>query len=145
MKTRVSDILQEKGKEIISVTPKTTVFDAIHLMASHKIGAILVMEEDRMAGIFTERDYLNKIILENHASKETPIKDVMTSKIVSITPGTLIEEGLAIMTEKRCRHLPVLENKELLGVVSIGDLVRQVIKDQKVAIKSLTEYIELSY
>jgi len=145
MKTRISEILQKKGKNVFSAAPKTTVFEAIRLMAGNKIGALLVLEGERIVGIFTERDYLNKIILEGHSSKETPVKDVMTSKVAFITPDTLIEEGLAVMTEKRCRHLPVLDNKKLVGVVSIGDLVRQVIKDQKITIDSLTEYISLSY
>jgi CBS domain-containing protein len=145
MNTRISDILQKKGEEVYSVTPKTTVFEAIRVMAGHKIGAVLVMEEERIVGIFTERDYMNKIILEDHSSKETQVKDVMTSKVAFVTPDTLIEEGLAVMTEKRCRHLPVLDNKKLVGIISIGDLVRQMIQDQKVAIKSLTEYIALSY
>jgi CBS domain-containing protein len=145
MKTRISDILQKKGDKVYSVSPKTTVFEAIRVMAGHKIGAVLVMDDDRIAGIFTERDYMNKIILEDHSSKETQVKDVMTTKVVFITPDTFIEEGLAVMTEKRCRHLPVLDNKKLVGMVSIGDLVRQLIQDQKVAIKSLTEYIALSY
>ncbi|UCH96858.1 MAG: CBS domain-containing protein [Candidatus Aminicenantes bacterium] len=143
--TRISEILQKKEGDIFSVTPKTTVFEAIHLMASHKIGAVLVMDKDRIVGIFSERDYLNKIILEGHTSKETRIKDVMTTKVVFVTPDASIEEGLAIMTEKKCRHLPVLDNKKLIGIVSIGDLVRQIIKDQKVAIHYLTEYITLSY
>ena len=145
MKTRVSDILKKKGSEIFSVTPKTTVFDAIQLMATHKIGAVLVMVEDRIVGVFTERDYMNKIILAGLTSKETKVKDVMTSKVVFITSDSMVEEGLAVMTEKKCRHLPVLDNKKLIGVVSMGDLVKQVIKDQKIAIESLTEYISLSY
>ena len=145
MKTRVSEILQKKGDTIFSVTPKTTVFDAIHLMASNKIGAVLVMDKDRIVGIFSERDYMNKIILEGRTSKETKIKDVMTPKVTFITPDTLIEEGLAVMTKKGCRRLPVLDNKKLLGVVSMGDLVRKVIEDQKIQIQSLTEYISISY
>ena len=145
MKTRVSDILQKKGKNIISVAPKATVFEAISLMASNKIGALLVLEGERIVGIFSERDYLNKIILQGHTSKEVLVKDAMTPKVAFITPDTLIEEGLAVMTEKKCRHLPVLDNKKLVGMVSIGDLVRKVIQDQKIAIDSLTEYISLSY
>jgi CBS domain-containing protein len=145
MKTRVSNILQKKEGSIFSVTPKTTVFDAIHLMASNKIGAVLVMEKDRIVGIFSERDYMNSVILEGRTSKDTSIKDVMTPKVTFITPDTMIEEGLAVMTEKRCRHLPVLDNKKLVGVVSMGDLVRKVIEDQKIQIQSLTEYISLSY
>ena len=145
MKTRISDILQKKEGSIFSAPPKTTVFEAIHLMASNKIGAILVMEKDRIVGIFTERDYMNNMILKGRMSKETQVKDVMTQKVTFITPDTLIEEGLAVMTEKGCRHLPVLDNKKLVGVVSMGDLVRKVIKDQKIQIQSLTEYIALSY
>ena len=121
------------------------VLEAIRIMAGHKIGAVLVMDDNRIVGIFTERDYMNKIILENHSSKDTPVKDVMTTKVAFITPDALIEEGMAVMTEKRCRHLPVMDNRKLVGVVSIGDLVRQLINDQKIAIKSLTEYIALSY
>ncbi len=143
--TRISEILQKKEKNVFSVTPKTTVFEALHLMASNKIGGVLVMEEDRIVGIFTERDYMNKIILEDRTSKETRVKDVMTVKVVFITPDVSIKEGLAVMTEKKCRHLPVLDNKKLVGMVSMDDLVRQIIKDQKITIKSLTEYIALSY
>jgi CBS domain-containing protein len=145
MKTRVSDILQKKGNKIFSVEPKTTVFDAIHLMATNKIGSILVMEKEQIVGIFSERDYMNNIILEGRTSKETKIKDVMTQKVTFITPDMSIEEGLAVMTEKGCRHLPVLDNRKLIGVVSMGDLVRKVIELQKIQIQSLTEYIAISY
>jgi CBS domain-containing protein len=145
MKTRVSDILKKKEGKIFSVTPKTTVFEAIHLMASSKIGAVLVMDNDRIVGIFTERDYMNKIILEGRTSKETQVKEVMTPKVVFVTPDVTVEESMAIMSEKRCRHLPVLDNKKLIGMVSVGDLVRKLIEDQKVQIQSLTEYIALSY
>lgn len=145
MKTRVSDILKKKEGNIFSVTPKTKVFEAIHLMASNKIGAVLIMDKDRIVGIFTERDYMNKIILEGRTSKETQVKDVMTPKVAFVTPDVSIEEGLAVMTEKGCRHLPVLDNKKLLGVVSMGDLVRKLIEDQKIHIQSLTEYIAISY
>jgi CBS domain-containing protein len=141
----VSDILKKKEGTIFSVNSKSTVFEAIHLMASNKIGAVLVMEKDRIVGIFSERDYMNKIIIEDRTSKETKIKDVMTTRVVFITPDTSIEEGLAIMTEKKCRHLPVLDNKKLVGIVSIGDLVKKVIENQKIQIQSLTEYISLSY
>ena len=145
MKTRVSDILQKKEENIFSVSPKTTVFEAIHLMAANKIGALLVMEKEQIVGIFSERDYMNNIILEGRTSKETQIKDVMTPKVTFITPDASIEEGLAVMTEKGCRHLPVLDNRKLIGVVSMGDLVKRVIEDQKIQIQSLTEYIALSY
>jgi CBS domain-containing protein len=145
MKTRVSDILKKKEGKIFSVIPKTTVFEAIHLMASNKIGAVLVLDNDRIVGIFTERDYMNKIILEGRTSKETQVKDVMTTKVIFVTPDVSVEESMAVMSEKRCRHLPVLDNKKLVGMVSMGDLVRKVIEDQKIHIQSLTEYIALSY
>lgn len=143
--TRISEILKKKDGKILSVTPKTTVFETIRLMAANKSGAVLVMDADRIAGIFSERDYMNKIILEGRTSKETTVKEVMTPKVAFITPGLSIEEGLAVMTERRCRHLPVLDNKKVVGLVSMEDLVKQIIKDLKIAIQSLTEYIELSY
>ena len=141
METKVSDVLQEKGGTIFSVTPDTSVFDAIRLMVEKKIGAVLVMDKDRLEGIFTERDYMSKIILKGYSSKETPVKDVMTAKIAYITPDISLEEGLAAMSEKNCRHLPVFENKKLVGVVSIGELAKRIIKDQKVALNNLAEYI----
>lgn len=141
METKVSDVLEEKGRNIFSVTPDTKVFEAIQLMVDRKIGALLVMDGDRLEGIFTERDYMSKIILQGHSSKETPVKEAMTVKVTYITPDTSLEEGLAAMSEKHCRHLPVFENKKLLGVVSIGDLAKRIIKDQKVTIKNLYEYI----
>ena len=141
METKVSDILQEKKQEIFSVTPDTMVFDTIKLMVEKNIGAILVMNEDRLEGIFTERDYMKKIILKGISSKETPVKEVMTEKVAYISPGASLEEGLAVMSEKGCRHLPVFENKKLLGVISIGDLAKRIIKDQQVAIHNLNEYI----
>ncbi len=133
--------MQEKGGKIFSVTPDTSVFDAIRLMVEKKIGAVLIMDGDRLEGIFTERDYMSKIILKGYSSKETPVKDVMTAKIAYITPDISLEEGLAAMAEKSCRHLPVFENKKLVGVVSIGDLAKRIIKDQKVALNNLAEYI----
>ena len=141
METKVSDILEEKKQEIFSVTPDTKVFDAIKLMVEKNIGAILVMNENRLEGIFTERDYMKKIILKGISSKETPVKDVMTEKVAYISPDASLEEGLAVMSEKKCRHLPVYESKVLLGVISIGDLAKRIIKDQKVTINNLNEYI----
>ncbi len=141
METLISDILKEKGGNIFSVTPNTTVFDTIRLMVDKNIGSVLVMDGDRLEGIFTERDYMSKIILKGYSSKETPVKDVMTTKVAYITPDISLEEGLAAMGEKRCRHMPVFENKKLVGVVSIGDLAKRMIKDQKVTINNLAEYI----
>jgi CBS domain-containing protein len=141
METKVADILEEKKQEVFSVTPDTMVFDTIKLMVEKNIGAILVMKENQLEGIFTERDYMKKIILKGISSKETPVKDVMTEKVAYISPDVSLEEGLAVMSEKKCRHLPVFENKKLLGVISIGDLAKRIIKDQKVTINDLNEYI----
>jgi CBS domain-containing protein len=141
METKVSDILAEKKQEIFSITPDTKVFDTIKLMVEKNIGAMLVMDENRLEGIFTERDYMKKVILKGVSSKETPVKDVMTEKVTYISPDASLEEGLAVMSEKKCRHLPVFENKKLLGMISIGDLAKRIIKDQKVTINNLNEYI----
>jgi CBS domain-containing protein len=143
--TRISEILQEKGEKTITVTPDIAVSKAVKVMAENKIGAVLVVDKERLTGILSERDCALEIILKDLKAKDTSVKDVMTPKVVFVTPDTLVEEGLAIMTERRCRHLPVLDNKKLIGIVSMGDLVRRIIKDQKVAINYLTEYIALSY
>jgi CBS domain-containing protein len=141
METKVSDILEEKNQEIFSVTPDTKVFDTIKLMVEKNIGAILVMDGERLEGIFTERDYMKKIILKGYSSKDTSVKDVMTERVAYISPDASLEEGLAVMSEKKCRHLPVFESKKLLGVISIGDLAKRIIKDQQVTIHNLNEYI----
>ncbi|MGD2086787.1 MAG: CBS domain-containing protein [Candidatus Aminicenantes bacterium] len=141
METKISDILEEKKQEIFSVTPDTKIFDTIKLMVEKNIGAVLVMEENRLAGIFTERDYMKKITLRGLSSKETPVKDVMTRQVAYISPKASLHQGLAVMSEKKCRHLPVFENKKLVGVISIVDLAKRMIKDQKVTINNLKEYI----
>ena len=141
MDTKISDILDEKSGEIYSVTPETTVFDTINLMVNHNIGAILVMNGDQLEGIFTERDYMSKITVRGLSSKETPVKDAMTAKVAFISPDVTLEEGLVAMTEKNCRHMPVMKDKKVIGVVSIGDLAKRIIKDQKVTIKNLAEYL----
>ena len=145
MKTRISKVLEEKGAAVFSVNPDITVYEALQVMAKHKIGAIMVIDGEHSLGIFTERDYMNKIIVQDRSSKNVLIKDVMSGQLVVVSPDTQVDEALAIMTEKHCRHLPIVDNKKLVGLVSIGDLVKRVIKDQNVAIKSLSEYIALSY
>jgi CBS domain-containing protein len=141
METKVSDILAEKKQEIFSITPDTKVFDTIKLMVEKNIGAMLVMDENRLEGIFTERDYMKKVILKGVSSKETPVEDVMTEKVAYISPEASLHEALAVMGEKQCRHLPVFENKKLLGLISIVDLAKRIIKDQEVTIHNLNEYI----
>jgi CBS domain-containing protein len=141
METKVADILKEKERQIVSVTPDTTVLEAIRIMVEKDIGALLVMEGEQLQGIFTERDYMKKIILQGLSSKDTPVKAVMTEKIAYITPEATLEEGLAVMGEKSCRHLPVFQDKKLVGLISIGDLAKRMIKDQQVTINNLAEYI----
>jgi CBS domain-containing protein len=134
-------LLQKKGREIWSVSPDSTVFEALQLMADKGIGAVLVMDGDHVAGILSERDYARKVALEGRTSRDTPVRDIMTARVVYARADQTIEEAMAIMTEKRVRHLPVLANGELVGVVSIGDLVKEIISDQQFMIDQLINYI----
>ncbi len=140
MKT-VKDILDSKGYEIWSVKPDATVFEAVKLMAERGVGSLLVMDGDKLIGIVTERDYARKIILEDKSSKNTAVADVMTRKLLCATPDRTIDECMALMTDKRARHLPVLEHKRVVGVVSIGDLVKAMLNEQQVLIDHLQHYI----
>jgi CBS domain-containing protein len=137
----VKDILNSKGSEVWSVKPDDTVFNAIKMMADKGIGALLVMDEDKLVGIVTERDYARKVVLEGKSSREAAISEVMTTKVLCVTPERTIDECMALMTDKRIRHLPVLEHKQVVGFVSIGDLVKAVISEQKILIDQLQHYI----
>ncbi len=139
--TTVHQILQGKGREVWSVSPHTTVYDALTLMAEKNIGALLVLEGDKLRGVFSERDYARKVILKGKSSKETTVEEIMTQEVVSVRPRQSIEECMALMTEKRIRHLPVLEEDKLVGLVSIGDVVKAVISEQEFTIKQLESYI----
>ena len=141
----VNDILRLKGHDVWSVTPDTTVFDALRLMADKNIGAVVVLEEAGLAGIFSERDYAREVILKGRSSKEMPVSDIMTSVVATVTPKNSIEECMSLMTNKRIRHLPVLDGDDLVGVVSIGDIVNSIISDQEFTIKQLESYITGSY
>jgi len=137
----VQDILDSKGSDVWSVKPDDIIFDAIKLMADKGIGALLVMEDDKLVGIVTERDYARKVVLEGKSSREARIHEVMTSKILCVSPERTIDECMALMTDKRIRHLPVLDHKQVVGFVSIGDLVKAVISEQKILIDQLQNYI----
>lgn len=137
----IRQILSEKGKEIWSVAPGDTVYDTIRLMATKGVGALLVMDGERLHGIVSERDYARKVILEGRSSRDTSVGDICSAPAVTISPRATAEEGLALMTRKRIRHLPVVEDEELLGVVSIGDLVNAVIGDQQQLIEQLERYV----
>ena len=146
MKTKIKDIFSEDhDRKVISVSPKDTVYKAIQKMAKNEVGSVIVLVDDKPVGIFTERDYMNNIILRGLASKKTKIEKVMTKKLAFIRTGDTVEKGLAIMNSKKCRHLPVCEEGELYGMVSLGELVRVVIKDQKATIEYLNEYISMNY
>ena len=140
MKT-VGQLLDQKGHQIYSVDPDAPVFEAIKLMQEHGVGALLVMKNRRLVGIISERDYARKVILKGRSSKTTPIRDIMTAPVVCIGPERSIEECMALMTDKRVRHLPVLKGMELVGIVSIGDVVKATIAEQKFLIDQLERYI----
>jgi CBS domain-containing protein len=140
MKT-VKHIIQNNFKSIFSVSPETSVLDALKVMMDKNISALLVIDGSKLKGIFTERDYARKIILLGKSSKATKIAEVMTEKLVTIELGTSIDRCMQIMTERRIRHLPILENGLVIGIISIGDLVKFVIEDQKQTIEQLQNYI----
>ena len=140
MKT-VRDLLAKKGRDVWSVAPDTSVFDTLKLMAEKEIGAVLVLVGGKVAGIFSERDYARQVILKGKASKDTPVRDVMTTRVVFVAPDQDIEECMALMTDKRCRHLPVMEEGELVGLISIGDVVKAVISEKQFLIEQLEHYI----
>lgn len=137
----VRNILQTKDKNIYSVNPNDTVFSALEKMVENNIGALLVLEENKFAGIFTERDYARKVILKGKASKETQIKEIMNERPVTVTPDTTMEECMSLMTSRYIRHLPVLDNHHLIGLISIGDIVKFIMDEQKFIIENLEHYI----
>lgn len=141
MKTSIRNILKEKGSTVHSIAPQTTVFDALKTMAESNVGALLVMEGDRLAGIVSERDYARKVVLMGRSSLDTPVSDIMSSRVICARPDQTVEECMGMMTAKAVRHLPVLDHKEVVGIVSIGDLVKAIIGEQKLIIEQLEHYI----
>ena len=139
--TTAHDILRFKGQTVHSVRPDDTVLAALGVMAEHDIGAVLVVEGDELLGILTERDYARKVALVGRASRDSPVRAIMTTEVVCVPPARTVEECMGIMTERRCRHLPVVENGHLVGVVSIGDLVKATIDEQESTINQLKNYI----
>lgn len=134
-------LLGEKGHEIWSVSPDAPVLDAIKSMAEHGCGALLVMDADKLVGIISERDYARKVILKGKASNTTPVREIMSDRVVCAAPTQLVHDCMTLMTEKRIRHLPVVDDGRVLGVLSIGDLVRSIIADQQGQIEQLEHYI----
>ena len=138
----VVDLLKKKGHDIWSVSPDTPVYKALELMSEKNCGAVLVLEEEKLVGILSERDYARKVILKGKSSKDTPVKEIMSSKVVCIQPKQTIDDCMALMTDKRIRHLPVMEGETtLVGLISIGDVVKEVISEQEFIIHQLENYI----
>lgn len=138
---KIGQLLKSKGNQVWTISPDATVFDALKLMAEKNIGAVVVTKDDALVGIISERDYARKGILRGLTSQETPVSKIMVSRVVCITPEETIDEGMALMSGKHIRHLPVTEDKKILGVISIGDLVKAQIEEQKFMIDQLTHYI----
>ncbi len=140
MKT-VSQLLQGKGSQVLSVTPEASVFDALKLMADKNVGALLVMSDGALRGILSERDYARKVILLGKSSHELAVSEIMSDKVVSVTLSQTVDECMALMSGRRIRHLPVVDNGKVVGVLSIGDLVKAVIEMQQQTIQQLESYI----
>ncbi|HEY0604713.1 MAG TPA: CBS domain-containing protein [Herpetosiphonaceae bacterium] len=140
MKT-IKQLLQTKGNAVWTITPDASVFDAIKLMSDKGVGALPVVDGEKLVGIISERDYARKVILQGRSSRDTQIREIMTSKVYYIRTEQSIEDGMALMTDKRIRHLPVFENDRMIGIVSIGDLVREIISQQEFMIGQLENYI----
>ncbi len=138
---KVKHILKNKGSAVFSVQPNVTVYHAIELMCQKNIGGLLIMEDDKLAGIFTERDYARKLILKGKSSKDTAISELMTKNPFTVSPESSIEQCMEMMSDKRIRHLPVVEDDKLVGMISIGDVVRFIIEEQKSIIEHLEQYI----
>jgi len=137
----VLELLESKSPEIYTVTPELAVIDALRLMAEKKIGAVLVMEETHLVGIFSERDYARKVVLNNRTSTSTQVKEIMTAEPITVPPTTRVGQCLELMTDRRIRHLPVVEDDNVLGLISIGDLVKAVIEQQRRELDQLQQYI----
>ena len=142
----IYEILATKGSEVYRVTPEASVFDAISAMAARNVGALLVMDGETLAGVISERDYRNKVILKGRTSKETAVKEIMSTEIVWVTPEESVEKALATMSQGKIRHLPVMnEGHQVLGIVSIGDLVKAILDERETEIIELKKYIYGSY
>ena len=138
---QITDLLNHKGRDIYCLSPGATVYDAIEQMAEKGVGALLVMEGDTLVGIVSERDYARKVILKGKASRETFVREIMSYPVICAAPNLSVEETMALMTEKRVRHLPVVVEEKVVGVISIGDVVRGIIDDKEFEVQQLTKYI----
>jgi CBS domain-containing protein len=137
----IKHLLDRKGRQVVSIAPDASVFDAIKRMADREVGSLIVMSDDEMRGIVTERDYARKVILKGRASETTPVAEIMTAEVFTASGSDTVEACMEQMTEKRIRHLPVLEDQRVVGMISIGDLVQAIIADQQEEIEQLEHYI----
>lgn len=145
METRVSDILRHKGHAVITTSPTATVLECIATMVEHNVGSIVITDDAAVEGIFTERDYLRRIVLQGRTSKTTRVEEVMTRSVITVTPNHTVEACMSIMTAHKCRHLPVIEDEQLAGIVSIGDCVKQVSREAQAQVENLRAYVTGTY
>lgn len=137
----IRQLLERKGSEVWSTSPDSSVYEALQLLAENDVGALLVLQDGELVGVVSERDYARKVVLRGITSMKTPVKEIMTEDVITVGPGSTVEEAMALMTDKHIRHLPVLEGESIVGVVSIGDLVKAIIADQEFTIGQLENYI----
>jgi len=141
MKT-ARQLISQKGNNTLSIDLDSTVYDALRVMAEHDVGALLVLKNEQLAGIFSERDYARSLVLKGRSSKDTPVSEVMSTQVITVSPNQTTEECMNIMTDHRIRHLPVVDQGKLIGVLSIGDLVKETINYQRFLIEQLEKYIQ---
>ena len=141
----IGQLLESKGKDIWTIAPNATVFEGLRIMAKRNVGALLVIDKDNLVGIFSERDYARKVILEGKSSKDTAVGELMTKDVYYIDPKNTLQESMAVMTARHIRHMPVLDKDRLVGMVTLGDVVKQIIAEQEFTIRELEKYISGSY
>ncbi len=138
---KINDVLQSKSKDIWTIHSRETAYYALEIMAEKNIGALLIIDKEKIVGVFSERDYARKVILKGKSSRESPVSELMTKEVYSISPDNSVEETLALMTAAQCRHMPVIENEKLVGFVSMGDVVNAIISEKNITIQDLKNYI----
>ena len=141
MTKTVQQLLKHKSHRLVSIGPDASVFEALQLLAKHDIGSLVVLDGERLTGIFSERDYARQVVLLGKSSRETHVREIMTHKVLCVRPDQTIDQCMGLMTEKRVRHLPVVDHKKVVGVISIGDVVKEVISEQQLMIEQLEHYI----